>query len=127
MSTTISGDEIGNTTKRVRQKKSELPDVIPEGTRNNTLFSHGVFLKASGMPNEEIGRVLSEANKTRCQPPMAQGEVDRIVRNACSFKSGKPIGNGTIIPIVRLLKSCHLPNRLHSSWRRCLREMSSLH
>lgn len=81
-------------TKNSSIKEFTLPDSIPEGTRNNTIFLYGGTLKRKGASADEIARAMTEANKTRCNPPMDQSEVDSIIRSVCSLRSGRPIGNG---------------------------------
>lgn len=77
---------------RNRKTMFALPEAIPEGKRNDTLFRYGCSLKGRGASNEQIARSLKEANETRCLPPIDQWEVDQIARSVCSLKSGKPIG-----------------------------------
>ena len=71
-----------------------LPEEIPAGKRNNTIFRYGVSLKAKQASDVEISRALTQTNKARCKPPMDQSEVDCIIRSVCSMRSGRPIGNG---------------------------------
>lgn len=75
-------------------KEFSLPEEIPAGKRNNTIFRYGVSLKAKQASDVEIARALTQANKARCKPPMDQSEVDCIIRSVCSMRSGRPIGNG---------------------------------
>lgn len=75
-------------------KEFTLPDSIRQGERNNTIFRYGGTLRSKGTSADEIARALTEANKTRCKPPMDQAEVDSIIRSVCSLRSGRPIGNG---------------------------------
>lgn len=72
-----------------------LPEVILEGERNETIFRYGAKLRNIGrLSNDEIARLLHEANESRCMPPMDEAEVNRIIRSVQSLKSGKPIGAG---------------------------------
>lgn len=73
----------------------DLPDTILEGTRNPTIFSFGMRLKfKEHRSNSEIADMLKEANSSRCKPPMANWEIEQIIRNVTKAASGKPIGTG---------------------------------
>ncbi len=56
-----------------------VPEAIPEGQRNDTLYRMGRSLIAKGFGHEEILALLTTANRTRCTPPMPQSEVEGIV------------------------------------------------
>lgn len=71
----------------------ELPGIIPEGMRNNTIFRYGISLKNGGAAPDEIEQRLTEANESRCIPPMDRQEMGGIIRSVCSTWSGRPIGN----------------------------------
>lgn len=72
----------------------ELPGIIPEGMRNNTIFRYGISLKKGGAAPGEIEQRLTEANESRCIPPMDRQEMGNIIRSVCSAWSGRPTGNG---------------------------------
>lgn len=73
----------------------ELPEAITEGTRNNTIFGYGARLKRKGhFADDEIARILREANAARCNPPMDEWEIEQIIRNVTTMESSKPIGTG---------------------------------
>lgn len=76
------------------QIKCELPEVIEEGERNNTIFGYGVKLKRDRRSKEEITALLEKANAERCIPPMTDNEVSQITRSVLSTWSGKPMGTG---------------------------------
>ena len=56
-----------------------LPDTIPSGERNATLFKYAGKLHAQGCPVDEIERMLLEADRKRCKPPY-QDEADGAVK-----------------------------------------------
>lgn len=70
----------------------QLPDEIPYGERNNTLWSFGRSLRAAGADREHIARRIREANQQRCKPPFLPQEIERQIehiwrwRNADDYK-----------------------------------------
>jgi len=73
--------------------KFRLPDKIPKGARDDTLFKFAAHLRAIGRSDEEIFTNVAGANITRCDVPLEQSEVERIVRSACRYDRG---GNAEI-------------------------------
>ena len=68
--------------------KFQLPDVIPQGQRDETLFKYACSLRAIGRSDEEIAVSVAGVNATRCKPPVDQRDIDRIVRSACKYEQG---------------------------------------
>lgn len=68
--------------------KFRLPDKIPKGKRDDTLFKFAAHLRAIGRSDEEIFTNVAGANITRCDVPLEQSEVERIVRSACRYDRG---------------------------------------
>lgn len=72
-----------------------LPEIIVEGTRNETIYQYGFHLKfKEHRTDDEIATILRETNATRCKPPMEDWEIEQTIRNAAKVLSGKPIGTG---------------------------------
>ena len=67
----------------------KLPEHISEGERNTQLFSYASKLQAQEYSDEDIERMVIQANAERCNPPMAESEITRIVRNATSQPKGR--------------------------------------
>ena len=61
-----------------------VPEKIVDGTRNSMLYRAGRLLKAKGFSREAICAALSAENRARCQPPVSNEEVERIVESAWS-------------------------------------------
>lgn len=76
------------------KNNSTLPEPIPEGKRNITIFGQGCLLRRQGVEDKEIRRILHEENATRCIPPLSASEMDNICRNVLKYKSGKPMDSG---------------------------------
>lgn len=59
-----------------------VPDVIPVGERNDTLYKLGRSLKAKQIPPSVIGTTLRTVNAELCKPtPMDDGEVNALIAN----------------------------------------------
>lgn len=67
----------------------ELPEVIPEGQRNQTLFRLAASLQSKGLANNAIRAALEETNKTNCVKPLAADELDKIVSSTAKYKKGQ--------------------------------------
>lgn len=65
----------------------ELPEVIGEGGRNDTLYKYACSMRTSGFEYAPIRDALNEAN-SRCTPPMTARELDRIAESACQKPKG---------------------------------------
>jgi|LSQX01.2.fsa_nt_gb uncharacterized protein YndB with AHSA1/START domain/CRP-like cAMP-binding protein len=65
-----------------------LPDVIRQGTRNDTLFRFGCRLRSFGAGHDTIHRALIGVNLERCVPSLEVREVERIATSACRYEPG---------------------------------------
>lgn len=78
-----------------RNASVELPNksnMIPAGERNDTLFKLGCSMQAKGMSDETIRKGLEIENKTRCNPPLDEKELNTIVESVI-HRYEKPISN----------------------------------
>lgn len=105
-----------------------LPTTINEGKRNLTIFSYGVQLKKEHKSSSTIADLMHQANKTRCNPPMEDDEINHLIRNVLNWDSNKPLGTDRKgnppqqIPTSLFL----LPSRPLSNLRRYSQLMISL-
>lgn len=67
----------------------KLPERISEGDRNTQLFSYASKLQAQEYSDEDIERMVIQANAERCNPPLPENEIARIVNNVTSYKKGR--------------------------------------
>jgi len=67
--------------------RQTLPDVIPEGDRNDTLFKLACGLVRKGHDPAAVNQRLQHTNAKRCQPPLCASEVDTIATNASAYGS----------------------------------------
>ncbi len=61
-------------------------NVIPAGHRNATLARLGGAMRRVGMDKEEILAALERINGRRCQPPLADREVERIAASIARYE-----------------------------------------
>ena len=70
--------------------------MIPEGTRNDTLFRKGRSIRAKGADDAAVREQLSILNSTRCKPPLDADELNKIIVSVCTVEPGPSSGSGTI-------------------------------
>lgn len=85
------------------RQRFELPDVIPQGKRDDTLFRYACSLQAQGLPDDKIMTIVSDANRARCNPPMSDEDVRNKVRSALGYDKGKSIESVGGVGKVRLM------------------------
>ena len=66
----------------------ELPDAIPVGTRNRTLFTYACSLRGKGYDRSEILREIQRTNGARCARPLDHEDLRKISDSACRYKAG---------------------------------------
>ena len=64
-------------------QRFELPAVIGQGERDDTLFRYAASLQAQGKGDGEIAEAVARANDERCVPPLPARDVERIVGGVC--------------------------------------------
>lgn len=69
--------------------KFELPDEIPEGIRQETLFRYGRSLRAKRSSFEVIASELRLCNQQRCRPPIDDRELERTINWVSIYKDRK--------------------------------------
>ena len=69
-----------------------LPDTIPAGTRDDTLFKFAAALRAKGMTEAEILDGLKTANG-RCDPPLNEAQLRKIAGSAGKYEAGSNRGD----------------------------------
>jgi len=60
-------------------------NVIPTGQRNSTLARLAGAMRRVGMGKDEIQAALLKTSASRCKPPLANNEVERIARSICRY------------------------------------------
>ena len=66
----------------------ELPDKIPSGERNSTLFKMASSLRAQAYTEPEILATLTAVNAGRCDPPLPDKELETICGSVGKYERG---------------------------------------
>lgn len=72
-------------------------DVIPEGTRNDTLAAFAGTLRSRGMSASKIAETLYAMNKTFCDPPLDNEEVVLIAKSIGRYEP-EPTAQIVVLP-----------------------------
>lgn len=62
--------------------RMRLPDTIPAGSRNSTLFELALSARRKGVPEPDQLRKAEQVNARRCQPPLDACELAQTVASA---------------------------------------------
>ena len=84
----------GKRGKTNKAKGREAPGKVTEGRRNEEMFHLAASLRAKGLTVAEITAALTEANKTRCDPPLSKREIETICQSTGRYERG-PIAAAT--------------------------------
>jgi hypothetical protein len=77
--------------ERDRLRFDEDSGPLGEGARNDTLFRLGCRLRQCGLTAPEVLAALGVVNRSRCRPPLDDGEVAAIAGSAASYGVGKTV------------------------------------
>jgi len=78
-----------NNQSSINLKSQQLPEVIPEGKRDDTIFRYACSLQAKGFEDEEISNMVYTANEERCKPPLTENIVEQKILQALKYEKGK--------------------------------------
>ena len=65
-----------------------VPDKIAPGERNQTLYKMACSLQAKSFSDDAIKAMVETENQNRCDPPLDQEELDKILSSALAHKKG---------------------------------------
>jgi putative DNA primase/helicase len=88
----LRGNGSAESSKNISSVQSD--GLVPEGQRNNHLFSVAGILQRGGVSPAALTAALIEENKAKCSPPLDRSEVDRIVSSITKYPPA-PIGEGS--------------------------------
>ena len=74
--------------KKVDADKFTSPDKIPDGKRNDTIYKVACSLQAKGLGDGAILAACRAENQSKCDPPLTDEEVDKIVESALKHDKG---------------------------------------
>lgn len=80
--------------KKNKPRHTAAPGKVAEGRRNEEMFRLAASLRARGLTVAEITAALTEANKTRCDPPLSKREIETICQSAGRYERG-PVATTT--------------------------------
>ena len=80
----VTGETLGESQKRV----FEIPETIPEGARNDTLFRYGASLRSKSVPAVKTLELLRQLNHEKCNPPIPDGELQKIYDSVMRYQAG---------------------------------------
>lgn len=80
------------------QAKFSIPEEIPEGSRDNTIFRLACSLQAKGLADEAVMAAAMAENKTRCNPPLTEKEVVQKVESALKYQKSTNPYSGRALP-----------------------------
>ena len=74
--------------KKPEPDKFTVPDKIPDGKRNDTIFKMACSLQSRGLADESIFIACAAENTAKCNPPLSDDEVRKIVESALKHDKG---------------------------------------
>lgn len=77
------------TGKESNGERFKMPARIESGQRNDTLYRMACSLQAQGLPDSAIWSSLEETNKTACDVPLEDTELQLIYKSAISHNKGE--------------------------------------
>lgn len=75
-------------TDKANNTPFELPDMIPQGERDSTLFKMAASLRAQEYAEEEIISILKAVNNRRCDPPLTDKQLEKICKSVGKYEPG---------------------------------------
>ena len=72
-----------------RAESFSMPETIPNGSRNDTLYRLACSMQAQGLPDAAIYKAVQETNNERCENPLSDDELDILVGSALKYKKGE--------------------------------------
>jgi len=73
------------------ENKFVAPEVIKDGTRNETIFKFACMMQSKGASDQTVFAASISENNLKCMPPLTEEEVKILVNSALKYEKGKPI------------------------------------
>lgn len=74
-----------------RGESFNMPAVIGPGKRNDTLYRFACSMQSKGASDEAILAAVKAENASRCNPPLTDDEVAKIVSSALKYAKGETL------------------------------------
>lgn len=95
----------GKTLTEKSQQGFKMPDAIPAGERTTTLFKAARSMRAKGFSEPAVKAAIEIENQLRCEhPPVPDGKLQNIVRDASRNYSAGNIVHSDVAAIAELVK-----------------------
>lgn len=98
-------------------KALSIPGEIESGGRNNTLFKMACSLQSKGLSNSAILAAVMAENAEKCNPPLSNNEVRRLVESALT----KEKGNAEDPTKIKVALSKNENGKPHQSISNCIK------
>lgn len=98
-------------------KALSVPREIESGGRNNTLFKMACSLQSKGLSNSAILAAVMAENAEKCNPPLSNNEVRRLVESALT----KEKGNAEDPTKIKVALSKNENGKPHQSISNCIK------
>lgn len=105
--------------KKDDNKALSVPGEIESGGRNNTLFKMACSLQSKGLSNSAILAAVMAENAEKCNPPLPNNEVRRLVESALT----KEKGNAEDPTKIKVALSKNENGKPHQSISNCIRAL----
>lgn len=66
----------------------KVPEVIEDGTRNDTLYKLACSMQARGNSDRAIRDAVIAENEEKCSPPLSEDEINRLLTSAFTKEKG---------------------------------------
>ena len=74
--------------KKQDRPKFQLPDIIRNGSRNDALFRYASQKQAEGLDDDEVLELTRLKNRTNCEEPLDDDELEKLVMSALRYQKG---------------------------------------
>ena len=80
-----------STGKKAEVDTFVMPETVQSGKRNDTIYKLACSLQGKGLPDEVILTTCQLSNKSMCNPPLEDDEVEKIVDSALKHDKGRKL------------------------------------
>lgn len=87
-------DSVEASTRKEKSERLNVPQVIPQGHRDEMMFKLACKYQQIGMTDEAMLAALMAENQARCQPPLTEKEIRKKVEQAQKYDKGETITAG---------------------------------
>lgn len=89
-----------DTKKHEKSNEFKVPDIIPDGQRNDTMYRYACALQSKALSDEAIIAAMKIENDLKCNPPLAEDELMKLIESALSLPKGVKANKNQIKPVT---------------------------